>query len=107
VKYTDSNEVPIEITIDTKKDDNTNNSRLKITVADFGHGIPDHLKEKIFERYNETTPVFSATEGSGLSLFIVKKLIDNYKGEISVRNRVQDDYSKGTVFTILLPLANS
>jgi signal transduction histidine kinase len=108
VKYTDSNDVPIEITVDTEDYNSNGNKRLKITVADFGHGIPDHLKEIIFERYDETAPISSGpAEGSSLSLFIVKKLIDSYKGEISLGNRVQDDYSKGTVFTLSLPLASS
>jgi signal transduction histidine kinase len=105
VKYTDSNYVPVEITIDKEDDGSSNNAkRLKITISDFGHGIPNDLKVKIFERYDPIIPS-SAPEGSALSLFIVKKLIDNYKGEIHLRNRVPDDFTKGTVFTVLLPLA--
>jgi signal transduction histidine kinase len=104
VKYTDSNYVLIEVTLHKKEDDKGN--RLKITISDYGHGIPDHLKDKIFERYDPTLPS-NAAEDSRLSLFIAKKLVDDYKGEIYVRNRVPDDFSKGSVFTVLLPLAVS
>jgi signal transduction histidine kinase len=104
VKYTDSNYVLIEVTLHKKEDDKGN--RLKITISDYGHGIPDHLKDKIFERYDPTLPS-NAAEDSRLSLFIAKKLVDDYKGEIYARNRVPDDFSKGSVFTVLLPLAVS
>jgi signal transduction histidine kinase len=102
-KYTDSNYVPLEVTLHKEED---KGNRLKITISDFGHGIPDRLKYKIFERYDPTVPS-NAAEDSRLSLFIVKKLVDDYKGEIYVRNRVPDDFSKGTVYTVLLPLAIS
>jgi signal transduction histidine kinase len=106
VKYTDSNYVPIEITIDKEEDGSSNYvKRLKITISDFGHGIPEHIKDEIFDRYDPIIPS-SASESSGLSLFVVKKLVDKYKGEIYLRNRVPDDFSKGTVFAILLPLAD-
>ncbi len=106
-KYTDSIYVPVEIILDKEGDGSSNSAKcLKITISDFGHGIPDPLKDKIFERYEPTVPSNEA-EDSRLSLFIVKKLVDDYKGEIYVRNRVPDDFSKGTVFTVLLPLAAS
>jgi signal transduction histidine kinase len=106
-KYTDSNYVPVEITLDKEEDASSNRAkRLKITISDFGHGIPDNLKDKIFGRYDPITPS-NISEGSGLSLFIVKKLVDDYKGEIYVQNRVPGDFSKGTIFTVLLPLAVS
>lgn len=37
----------------------------------------------------------------GLGLFIVKTLIDKYDGQISIKNRIQDD-SQGTQFIISL-----
>jgi signal transduction histidine kinase len=106
VKYTDSNYVPVEITLDKEEDGSNSAKRLKITISDLGHGIPDHLKNKIFERYDPIVPS-KATDGSGLSLFIVKKIVDKFKGEIYLQNRVPNDFSKGTVFTVLLPLAGS
>jgi len=37
----------------------------------------------------------------GLSL--VKKILTSYNGEIWVENKVQGDYSKGSIFIILIP----
>ena len=41
--------------------------------------------------------------GLGLGLSLVKKIIGNYNGHIWVENRVLNDYSKGSVFVILMP----
>lgn len=67
-----------------------------IEVADFGKGIPDELKEKIFEEG------FTTGNGMGLGLFLVKKLIEKYGGEIYVK----DNKPRGTVFTIKLKAEN-
>jgi len=41
----------------------------------------------------------------GLGLSLVKKIMDSYFGYIWVENRVQEDYSKGSNFVILIPKA--
>jgi signal transduction histidine kinase len=38
-----------------------------------------------------------------MGLSIVKGLMDRYHGKIWVENRVYDDYSRGSVFNLLLP----
>lgn len=66
----------------------------EIRIADFGKGIPDEIKEKIFEEgftYGEKA-------STGLGLYVVKKLVERYSGEI----RVEDNKPKGTVFVIRL-----
>lgn len=68
--------------------------RVKITIEDNGVGIPDEKLIKIFEP-NFTTK----SSGMGLGLTMVKKMIEDYQGEISVKSEV----GKGTVFTIMLP----
>ena len=68
--------------------------RIIITVHDNGVGIPEELYDRIFE------PNFtSKTSGTGLGLTMVRKMVEDYKGEISVQSEV----GKGTTFTILLP----
>lgn len=68
--------------------------RVIITVDDNGTGIPEDLYDRIFE------PNFtSKTSGTGLGLTMVRKMVEDYKGQISVRSEV----GKGSTFTISLP----
>lgn len=70
------------------------NKSALIEIIDNGSGIPNELKEKIFEP-NFTTK----TKGMGLGLSIIKNLITNYKGTISFKSKKGE-----TVFTIKLPV---
>ncbi len=63
-----------------------------IKVIDYGEGIPDSIKQRIFEEG------FTLGDGSGLGLYIVKKLIEKYGGNIAVT----DNRPSGTIFTIKL-----
>lgn len=68
--------------------------RVIITVDDNGTGIPEDLYDRIFE------PNFtSKTSGTGLGLTMVRKMVEDYKGQISVKSEV----GKGSTFTISLP----
>jgi len=40
---------------------------------------------------------------SGVGLTLVKQIVDQYRGKISVEDRVKGDYTKGARFIILLP----
>ncbi|KYC48986.1 MAG: sensory histidine kinase AtoS [Candidatus Methanofastidiosum methylothiophilum] len=66
----------------------------EIRIADYGIGIPNHIKDKIFEEGFS----YGESKSSGLGLFIVKKVIERYGGEI----RVEDNKPKGSVFIIKL-----
>ncbi|SUX47725.1 sensor histidine kinase [Chryseobacterium indoltheticum] len=68
--------------------------RVMISVQDNGVGIPEDMYERIFE------PNFtSKNSGMGLGLSMVRKMIEDYKGEISVKSKV----GKGSTFIITLP----
>lgn len=68
--------------------------RIIITVEDKGVGIPEENLSRIFE------PNFtSKSSGMGLGLTMVRKMIEDYKGEISVKS----EGGKGTSFIISLP----
>ncbi len=71
--------------------------RVIIRVIDYGEGIPDSLKQRIFEEG------FTLGEGSGLGLYIVKKLIERYGGKITVT----DNRPSGAIFTIKLKRAEN
>lgn len=68
--------------------------RIIIEVEDNGVGIPEEMYDRIFE------PNFtSKTSGTGLGLTMVRKMVEEYKGEISVKSEVD----KGSTFTISFP----
>ncbi|UCG01811.1 MAG: HAMP domain-containing histidine kinase [Candidatus Heimdallarchaeota archaeon] len=90
---------PIKV-VDIIVSDIQESDQWKIDVIDRGEGIPDSKKEKIFKRFFR---VRSEKRGSGLGLHIVKTILKKLGGEISVSNRVLDDYTQGTRFEILLP----
>ena len=64
-----------------------------ISVSDNGTGIPDEMKERVFEP-NFTTK----SSGMGLGLAMVRNLIQNFGGTIAFENGKQ-----GAVFTITIP----
>lgn len=73
---------------------------VKLTVADSGHGIPPEALPKIFEPFF-TTKEFG--KGTGLGLTVVKGIIEEHQGTITV----DSEEGKGTRFTIVLPRADS
>ncbi len=70
----------------------------EIKIIDYGKGIPDKIKLKIF---NEGFK-YGITGHSGLGLHIVQKAIKNWGGEILV----EDNSPKGTIFTMYLRKVN-
>ncbi len=74
-----------------------NDKQIILEVIDEGKGIPIGEKEKIFQKFyrigNEET---RNTKGTGLGLFIVKKVIESHGGKISVEN----NKPKGSTFKI-------
>ncbi|MFT4024278.1 MAG: tetratricopeptide repeat-containing sensor histidine kinase, partial [Flavihumibacter sp.] len=62
-----------------------NTGTLDISVQDYGPGISIDDQQKLFNRYTKGRAVPTAGESStGLGLFIVKRLVKELKGEISV-----------------------
>ena len=72
---------------------------VKLTVADTGQGIPQEALPRIFEPFFTTKEV---GKGTGLGLTVVKGIIDEHQGTITV----ESEEGKGTRFTILLPSAD-
>lgn len=74
----------------------THDGMVRLTVADTGHGIPQDVAAKIFEPFF-TTKEFG--KGTGLGLTVVKGIIDEHHGTITVDSTV----GLGTTFVIHLP----
>ena len=68
-----------------------------IRVEDTGYGIPAEQMSKIFEPYFTTK---QGKNGTGLGLYITKKVIEDHHGSIKVESTPQ----VGTAFTLRLPL---
>jgi len=77
---------------------NKENKEIVFLLSDTGPGIPDEIKQTLFDSF-----VTSGKEGgTGLGLAIVKKLIEEQKGRIEVESEV----NKGTTFKIYFPQLN-
>ncbi|CAN5473578.1 hypothetical protein BH23BAC1_BH23BAC1_20760 [soil metagenome] len=66
-------------------------------MTDNGLGISDHNKEKIFNMFKR---LHDHVEGTGIGLYIVKRIIENAGGKIEVESKL----NKGTTFKIFLPV---
>ncbi len=100
VNYNDNPKVEIVIKISKKVKNNKN--YIKFEFIDNGIGIEDEKKNQIFqERFSKDKD----SKGLGFGLTIVKKIIESYKGEIWVEDRVKGDFSKGSNFILLIPAA--
>ena len=67
-----------------------------LCVADEGIGIPDEIREKIFDLYFTTK-----TEGSGIGLAMTYRILQLHHGSVEVQSRV----GRGTEFRLRIPLA--
>lgn len=75
-------------------------SRFITELADTGPGIPEELRDKVFDIFFTTKPV---GKGTGLGLSISQNIIRLHGGEISFRCPPEG----GTVFTVELPLKHA
>lgn len=81
------------ITVTTRHD----NTHAVVAIADTGTGIPKGKLKKIFDPFYTTKPV---GKGTGLGLNVVYNIVKRHRGSISVKS----EESKGTTFTLRLPL---
>ena len=76
-------------------------NQCQLAITDEGNGIPDEDKLKIFEKfYRIGSDATQKSKGTGLGLFLVKRIVDAHKGMVYVK----DNQPKGSIFTIQLPL---
>ena len=74
---------------------------VTLSIADEGPGVPDELKERVFERFFRADPSRSReTGGTGLGLAIVKHAAESMGGSV----RVEDAPGGGAVFMVSLPV---
>ena len=88
-----SSEWQPRITISTRRDE----SSVTIAIRDNGEGIPDELKEKIFNPFFTTKPT---DKGTGLGLSLSSDIVRQHGGQI----RVESEPGEFTEMQVRLPL---
>jgi signal transduction histidine kinase len=72
-------------------------SKIEISVTDNGSGIPDSIKEKIFQPFFTTKPT---GQGTGLGLSLSYDIVKAHGGELKVETKE----GEGCEFSIQLPV---
>ena len=94
IKYTPKDSM-ITITTEKQKD------KAIISIADNGAGIPDELKERVFDMfYTGANKMADSRRSIGLGLALCKSIISVHGGEIFVK----DNVPSGAIFTFTLPI---
>lgn len=75
--------------------------KLGLYVQDFGRGIDLEHQKDVFSQYMSFAKQYK-TVGSGLGLYITKKIIEAHEGEITLESRI----GYGTKITVFLPIYN-
>lgn len=71
-----------------------------VEVRDKGPGLPENLREKVFERFYRADHARNReTGGSGLGLAIVKAIVERHEGEISIHETA----GGGATFKVTIP----
>jgi PAS domain S-box-containing protein len=73
----------------------------KISVTDFGPGIPADKLPYIFDRYYRVDNVGARFSGLGLGLYICSEIVEKHGGEMGVESK----HGLGTTFWFTLPMA--
>ena len=72
--------------------------KISISITDHGKGIEEDKIKEIFKKFAQFPYSDKSSEGTGLGLYIVKKIIEDHKSEIEVTS----DKQSGTSFTFYL-----
>ena len=92
VKYTKEDG---SISLTSKAEGNS----VRVKVEDNGIGMSEETQKRIFDKFYQADPSRSS-EGTGLGLALVKKILDITGGTI----QVESEEGKGSAFTVTLPV---
>jgi two-component system, OmpR family, sensor histidine kinase VicK len=94
IKFTNEGE---EISVDVKRDNTA--KQIDISVKDTGQGIDPEIYPRLFTKFATKSIV-----GTGLGLFISKKIIEAHGGKIWAENNPE---GKGATFSFSLPIVEN
>jgi K+-sensing histidine kinase KdpD len=93
IKYSPK-EKPVECSLQQK------NGTIELHVIDQGTGIRDEEKKKIFKKfYRVGTEATRRTQGTGLGLYLCRKIAEDHDGNIAVK----DNQPQGSDFIVSFP----
>jgi signal transduction histidine kinase len=95
---------PIQIGIALRSTVMDGKQLLLVSIEDNGPGIPDELKDKVFERSMRGA---TKVTGQGLGLYLVRRLVGDQGGKVWVEDRVPGDRAKGARFVVQLPVVQA
>lgn len=88
-----SKETAIKVSLEQRE------KQIELSVADLGEGLAEEEKKKVFDKFyrvgEENT---RKTKGTGLGLYLCKKIAQEHTGKIFVR----DNQPQGSIFTVIL-----
>ncbi len=90
---------PLEIGMNLVNPSQEGHEHCRVSIEDNGPGIPDDMKEKVFDR---STRGGTKVTGHGLGLYLVKRLVEEQGGRVWVEDRVPGDRSKGARFVVVI-----
>lgn len=73
---------------------------VRLTIRDDGPGIPDHVRDQIFEPFFSTKQTSEQGAAAGVGLATVRRIVRGYGGGI----RLESEEGRGTAFHIYLPV---
>ena len=97
LKFTTQNQQMIFVSIDKNKESKEEEEEVIVSVKDTGEGISDNVMYKLFTKFATSDP----TTGTGLGLYICKKIIEAHGGRIWGVNNLD---GKGALFKFTLPV---
>ncbi|MFA9517427.1 PAS domain S-box protein [Halopenitus sp. H-Gu1] len=89
VQHNDKDTPVVEIDVEEREED------VRMAISDNGPGVPESKRDAIFGKGERDLE----SSGTGIGLYLVRTLIDQYGGDI----RVSDNDPVGAVFTVTLP----
>lgn len=94
IKYTDTGSVTVALS-------QPDPQHVRVDVTDTGPGISPEEQVKLFQKFARAESVIGKTTGTGLGLYICKRLVEKFNGKIGLIS----DVGKGSTFWFELPLA--